>query len=361
HPCHARPGRAPCGGTPGRRRRNARHRRRVHPTAPDRAGAGAGGAGAGSSGGGGGGVRLPRRADLGRHDEGRSRLGRARGGSGRGQRRHRTAVRSADGGGGRQGGGGARDHAFTGYAARDRLGCECGLRWGHRRRGHPRAARGHGPRGGRRDGRRMPRGGSRARLLQDRGAEYVRGRPARGLPVPWAPAARGSLPQALPGCCHRAGSWRAGCRDGRGLRARMGAGRQALPRARCPCHPRCARGGPILRRITARFMNDATSSRPPYLAAVVVALLVLTGYVLTLAPTVTFWDAGEFIAAARVLGIPHPPGTPLFVLIAHVWGTLIPFGEFAYRTNLLSAVLSAGAAGFFFLVAHETLATVART
>src|SRR5690606_24311251 len=207
----------------------------------------------------------------------------------------------------------------------------------------------------------MPRGGPRARLLQDRGAEYVRGRPARGLPVPWAPAARGSLPQALPGCCHRAGSWRAGCRDGRGLRARMGAGRQALPRARCPCHPRCARGGPILRRITARFMNDATSSRPPYLAAVVVALLVLTGYVLTLAPTVTFWDAGEFIAAAKVLGIPHPPGTPLFVLIAHVWGTLIPIGEFAYRTNLLSAVLSAGAAGFLFLVAHETLTAMART
>ena len=66
-------------------------------------------------------------------------------------------------------------------------------------------------------------------------------------------------------------------------------------------------------------------------------------YVLTLAPTVTFWDAGEFIAAAKTLGIPHPPGTPLFVLIAHVWGMLVPIGEFAYRTNLLSALLSAAA------------------
>ncbi|MBA3258927.1 MAG: DUF2723 domain-containing protein [Gemmatimonadales bacterium] len=92
-----------------------------------------------------------------------------------------------------------------------------------------------------------------------------------------------------------------------------------------------------------------------YRAAVAVAALVLTGYVVTLAPTVTFWDAGEFIAAAYTLGIPHPPGTPLFVLIAHVWGRLLPIGEFAYRTNLLSAVLSASAAGFFFLAVHESL------
>ncbi len=68
-------------------------------------------------------------------------------------------------------------------------------------------------------------------------------------------------------------------------------------------------------------------------------------YLLTLAPTVTFWDAGEFIAAAKTLGIPHPPGTPLFVMIAHVWAMLLPIGEYAFRTNLLSAVLSARGSG----------------
>jgi hypothetical protein len=106
-------------------------------------------------------------------------------------------------------------------------------------------------------------------------------------------------------------------------------------------------------------MTNATvpdSAAPPYRLALAVAVVVLTGYVITLAPTVTFWDAGELIAAQKVLGIPHPPGTPLFVLIGHVWGTLFPFGEFAWRTNLLSAVLGAAAAGFWFLVLHEAAA-----
>lgn len=96
--------------------------------------------------------------------------------------------------------------------------------------------------------------------------------------------------------------------------------------------------------------------RPSYLAAAVVVAFVWLIYILTLAPTVTFWDAGEFIAAARVLGIPHPPGTPLFVMMAHVWALLVPVGEFAVRTNLLSALMSALGAGCFFLVVRQSLA-----
>jgi len=101
------------------------------------------------------------------------------------------------------------------------------------------------------------------------------------------------------------------------------------------------------------------NSRHPYLLAVVATLMVLAGYLVTLAPTVTFWDAGEFIAAAKTLGIPHPPGTPLFVLIGHVWAALVPLREYAQRTNLLSATLSACGSGLLFLVAHETMARVA--
>ena len=100
--------------------------------------------------------------------------------------------------------------------------------------------------------------------------------------------------------------------------------------------------------------------RAPYAAAAGVSAVVLLGYVVTLAPTVTFWDAGEFIAAAKTLGIPHPPGTPLFVMIAHVWALLFPIGEYAFRTNFLSALLSASAAGCFFLVAHESIRAMTR-
>lgn len=76
---------------------------------------------------------------------------------------------------------------------------------------------------------------------------------------------------------------------------------------------------------------------------------------ITLAPTVTLWDAGEFITAAKVLGVPHPPGTPLFVLLGHVWADVLPAGAYAWRTNLMSACFSAAGAGCLFLVAHRLL------
>ncbi len=97
------------------------------------------------------------------------------------------------------------------------------------------------------------------------------------------------------------------------------------------------------------------TDRPPYRAAAAVFAVVLAGYVYTLAPTVTFWDAGEFIATAKILGIPHPPGTPLFVLMGNVWGQLVPIGDYAYRLNLMSAVFSAAGAAFFFLLVVQAL------
>src|SRR6267142_6538846 len=95
---------------------------------------------------------------------------------------------------------------------------------------------------------------------------------------------------------------------------------------------------------------DVAAERPPYLLAGLVALGVLMLYVLTLAPTTQYWDASEYITAAHVLGIPHPPGNPFFVLVAHVWG-LLPLGaDYARRINLFAAVTGAAAAGFWFLI-----------
>ncbi len=101
--------------------------------------------------------------------------------------------------------------------------------------------------------------------------------------------------------------------------------------------------------------SEPLAAKPPYRAALAVFAAVLAVYLWTLAPTVTFWDAGEFIAAAKILGIPHPPGTPLFVLIGNVWGGLVPIGDFAYRTNLMTAAFSAAAAALFFLLVAQAL------
>lgn len=67
---------------------------------------------------------------------------------------------------------------------------------------------------------------------------------------------------------------------------------------------------------------------------------------LTLAPGVTLWDSGEFLAAIRTLGIPHPPGTPLYILIGKVWSMVFAaaFG-YARSINLLSAVCTAFGCG----------------
>ena len=74
--------------------------------------------------------------------------------------------------------------------------------------------------------------------------------------------------------------------------------------------------------------------------------MLLVCYLLTLAPGVTFWDAGEFITAAWTFGIPHPPGTPLYVALGHVWVVLLaPLFGAALAMNLLSALATAAAGG----------------
>ena len=114
---------------------------------------------------------------------------------------------------------------------------------------------------------------------------------------------------------------------------------------------------PLERWRSFRSRRRSDVVRPDYAGAMLAAGLVFLLYGLTLAPTTSFWDAGEYITVARVLGIPHPPGNPLFVLIGRVWDMLLsPTGwPTAVRINLLSAVMSGCAHGLLFLVLERSV------
>jgi len=70
--------------------------------------------------------------------------------------------------------------------------------------------------------------------------------------------------------------------------------------------------------------------------AAIVALATFWIYVKTLAPTVSFFDSGELISAVHSLGVAHPPGYPLYVLLGWFFSKL-PISNAAYRLNLMSA------------------------
>ncbi len=88
--------------------------------------------------------------------------------------------------------------------------------------------------------------------------------------------------------------------------------------------------------------------------------IALVVYLLTVQPTVPFWDCGEFIAAAVHQQVPHPPGAPLFLMIGKVFHTLIPFGDQAWRVNLVSVVSSALVVLFTYLITVRLLRLIYR-
>ena len=81
-------------------------------------------------------------------------------------------------------------------------------------------------------------------------------------------------------------------------------------------------------------------------------------YLLTLDPTVSFWDCGEFILAAFKLQVGHPPGAPLFLMMSRV-ATLFAGGntaKVAVTVNILSAVCS----GFAIMILFWTITHLVR-
>ena len=80
--------------------------------------------------------------------------------------------------------------------------------------------------------------------------------------------------------------------------------------------------------------------------------IILVCYLLSMSPTASFWDCGEFIACSNELEVPHPPGAPFFLLIGRVFA-LFSFGDVtkvAFMVNLLSALSAAFTCLFTFWI-----------
>ncbi|HKP87211.1 MAG TPA: DUF2723 domain-containing protein [Blastocatellia bacterium] len=107
----------------------------------------------------------------------------------------------------------------------------------------------------------------------------------------------------------------------------------------------------------AAAFNPLESTRVRFACAGAVFVIALALYARTLAPTVTLVDSGELIVAARALGVAHPPGFPLYVLLSHL-ATLVPIGNIAARVNFASALFAALAAAGLTLAVAEAMLTL---
>jgi tetratricopeptide (TPR) repeat protein len=117
-----------------------------------------------------------------------------------------------------------------------------------------------------------------------------------------------------------------------------------------------------LTTVAATVQPDETLARLPpstperflrsdFIAAGLVFLVTLGVYIATLAPNVTLEDSGELITAAAKFGVGHPPGYPFWTMSGFLLSHLLPFGNLAWRINLLCALFGATSNGVLTLLA----------
>ncbi len=96
--------------------------------------------------------------------------------------------------------------------------------------------------------------------------------------------------------------------------------------------------------------------------ALIVWSISFLGYLFSMAPTVSYWDCGEFAACAYTMGVPHPPGSPLFLIVGRIF-SMLPLSEIGYwlgiamtdydiafRVTLISVVGTAFSVLFLYLI-----------
>ena len=95
-----------------------------------------------------------------------------------------------------------------------------------------------------------------------------------------------------------------------------------------------------------------------YIPPGILAIFLMTVYLSSIAPGLTWAnfgaDGGDLITAAATGGIAHPTGYPLYMLLARLF-QFIPLGSLAFRTNLMSAFFTAGAALLIYRLVARSL------
>ena len=81
----------------------------------------------------------------------------------------------------------------------------------------------------------------------------------------------------------------------------------------------------------------------------IIFIIASTVYGLTIEPTASFWDCGEFILSSYKLEVGHPPGAPFFMLTANFFTQFVSDpGKVAMMVNLMSALMSGACIMFLF-------------
>src|SRR5919198_2519995 len=104
-------------------------------------------------------------------------------------------------------------------------------------------------------------------------------------------------------------------------------------------------------------MNRTLLHRVDWGVTTLAVLVTIVAFVLArnaLMPSVGFWDTAEFQTFGPVMGTGHPTGYPTYALVGWLAGVVLqPFGDPAYRMNLLSALSVASACGLLVVLVQR--------
>lgn len=98
----------------------------------------------------------------------------------------------------------------------------------------------------------------------------------------------------------------------------------------------------------SKQVTDCATQRAERLEAWLVGISIFIAYAAGACRTIYVGDSGELTTAVALLGIPHPSGYPLYVMLGKLWTIVVPIGSIAFRMSLFSAACGAAACALLF-------------